>query len=84
MLRAKTRKCIFYPQRDLSRNDNEALRQQEWFPMNVQFSIKNSYPPARKIVVSVPRHGRCQQDQRTHDMCIEVITDSHVDLLLHV
>jgi hypothetical protein len=52
--------------------------------MDVQFSIRNSYPPEGNIVVSVPRHGRCQPEQRTHDMRIEVITNGHVNLLLHV
>jgi len=58
--------------------------EQNGFPMDVQFSIKNSYPPTKKNSCKRAwKHWGRQQEQRTHDMGIKVIGNSHVNHLLY-
>jgi hypothetical protein len=53
--------------------------------MDVQFSIKNSYPPVKKMFISIPGSTRdVKKIRRTHDVGIKVIGNGHVNRLVQV
>jgi len=80
MRHAKTRKYIFCPLPDLTKI---RFSTQEWFPIDVQFSIKNSYPPVDRLLISVPQStGDVDEIQRTHDVGIKVIGNGHINQLV--
>jgi hypothetical protein len=55
------------------------------FLIDVQFSIKNSYPPVKKMLISVPEStGDVNNIQRTHDVSIKVIATGHIYQLVQV